>query len=598
MNSSSSSTKIKIPNYTEDIISTRLKQIESHKTLVEFRGDYVTKTLFYLYLLKKYGKNNICYILNLEELSRVTVDRKYEWGLKLILRENPEKTQQFEQEYRHTCKILAARFVNCMTRSCEFILVPVQLSFRPTDDVVSGHENVIIYKRALNKIEHIEPHGEFFNAMNGLDHKRIQYLVKIFVDEVNTAIHDLNDDNITELEYEETGATCPNINNTHTRRGSLLGFQGLENQSVLQKFPDIEPLGYCLAWNMFMFEMGMLNPTMSNREISNVVIKYITTSQPPSKDIIFDYLLELVRGYANIVYQKIDKYFSRALGVPINKTSVTNNYTEIMEKIMDMMEMECRIEENKDYNVNSEVIKARDMIDKSNAVLKENPKNMIYQTHLRLKTKKLNLLNNHLELNREIKNSPNIRTLFAKELPPFRVEVSSKNSHGPNMKQLIYDIFGSSSGSSNGSSTRSNSSFSSVKELDKVTKKEMKKASPPEVIEISSSESSHSSHGSKTNKKQLYPHKNVIEISSSESSDSSRPKKSKSISKKHKKQLLPHRNVIEISSSESSHSSHGSKSNKSKKRKKQLHPHRNVIEISSGGTRYSVKSRRRRRSIS
>ena len=162
MNSSGRSTKIKIPNYT-DIISTRLQQIKSHKRVVEFRGNIIAKTLFYLYLLKKYSNNNICYILNRENLF---LHRNFTWGLELLLGENDEKTQQFEKEYRQTCKILAARFVDCMKRACEFILVPVRIEFRKEGDEVTAHENIIIYKRALNKIEHVEPHGEFFNEEN------------------------------------------------------------------------------------------------------------------------------------------------------------------------------------------------------------------------------------------------------------------------------------------------------------------------------------------------------------------------------------------------------------------------------------------------
>ena len=533
MNSSGRSTKIKIPNYT-DIISTRLQQIKSHKRVVEFRGNIIAKTLFYLYLLKKYSNNNICYILNRENLF---LHRNFTWGLELLLGENDEKTQQFEKEYRQTCKILAARFVDCMKRACEFILVPVRIEFRKEGDEVTAHENIIIYKRALNKIEHVEPHGEFFNEENGLEHKRIQFLIRIFINEVNKAIRELKDGDIEQLKYEDTETTCPN----NYGWKSLLGFQALEGYSQLERFP-IEPKGYCLAWSMFMFEMGMLNPTLSNRKISDLITTYIKISQANaeqyaeqdsnSSDMVCDYLLELIRGYANLVLNKIRKYFSSLLDVDINEITMEENYNLIMKEIIDMMVMETHIEDNKgNYNIESERQKAIGWMDKSKAVLKEDPDNKLYKLKLKVSARKLILLDNHLQLNREVKNSPDIRALHAIELlPAFEIEVGSKPS------KLVHDIFGSSSSSSSRSSNRSFNS--SVKQLKILTHNAMKQASPPDVIEISSSESSHSSHGSKRrskkHKKQSSPHKNVIDLTSSRSRTGGRARIRYSVKKRRK----------------------------------------------------------------
>ena len=151
--SSSSNSTIKIPNYSDLIISTRLQQIESHTTtmaMVDFHWHDITVSLFYIYLLKKYSSNNICYILNRIDLLR----NELSWGLKLMLRDDNKNEDEETQNYRTTCKILAAKFVDCLKRTCEFILVPVRINFSENGKT-SAHENVIIYKRALNKIEHI-----------------------------------------------------------------------------------------------------------------------------------------------------------------------------------------------------------------------------------------------------------------------------------------------------------------------------------------------------------------------------------------------------------------------------------------------------------
>jgi hypothetical protein len=426
MNSSNGNGGILIPNYT-DIISSRLQQIEDHKEVVDFKGNFVTRTLFYLYLLKKYSNDNICYILNRVELTHHRPPNgEFVWGLKLILGENDEKTQKYEEEYRETCEILAARFVNCLRRRCEFILIPVNIDFKEEGKPESAHANVIIYKFALNKIEHIEPHGQFFDLENGLYHKRIQFLIKIFIEEINKVIKE--DGNMEEVEFVDTETTCP----TGFFQGSLVGFQGLEDSSKLQKIPVLEPGGYCLAWSMFTFEIGVLNPTMSNREISNRITDYIT-SQPQansrSVDVVCDYLRRLIRGYANIVFQKVIKYFSSAFKLPINKATVLSNNREIKKKIMDMMELELRIEDNVgDFDVHSARLDAKDQIDEYTANLKDDPDNEYYKNMLEASTKTLLLLDNHLKLKSDIKNSPNVRRSLMKVNPPFLIQIDSSHS--------------------------------------------------------------------------------------------------------------------------------------------------------------------------
>lgn len=563
MNSNSNQT-IKIPNYT-DIIFSRLQQIESHKTVVDFEGNFVTETLFFLYLVKKYSNDNTCYILNREELIRPQ-NGKFVWGLELILRENDEKTQAFEKKYRQTCKILAARFVNCIKRTCEFILIPVGIYFLEDGEEALAHENVMIYKFALNKIEHIEPHGQFFNGKDGSDHKRIQFLIKIFIDEVNEAIG--REENMEKVEFVDTEATCPTgfiskaLGPTGFISKALIGFQGLEGNSKLERFSNVEPRGYCVAWSLFLFEMGMLNPTMSSRQINDSITEYIRTTQSPAENhnnsvnIVCDYLLLLIRGYANIVFQKIDKYFSSAFNIRINRTTVIKKNNEIREKILNMMEMETHIEDNKgNYDVQSERLDAKDWIDKSNAFLKENPHNTYYKLKLKASTKKLHLLDNHLKLESEIKNSPNVRKLHMKVLPPFQVSIgtrhgqSSRSSSSSSsrssssrssrssvtLSKLLDDFFGSSSSSSDASRSPivwhgytdlEKTRQAAMKQLDKVTQDAMKQASPPEVIDLSNSSwvvdipSSRSSHGSKRrssrkSKKKSSSHKNIIDISSS-----------------------------------------------------------------------------------
>ena len=523
---------------------------------MDFQGNFVTETLFFLYLVKKYSNDNTCYILNREELIRPQ-NGKFVWGLELVLGESPAKTQKFEKEYRHTCKILAARFVNCMKRTCEFILIPVGIFFREDGKEATAHENVMIYKFALNKIEHIEPHGQFFNGEDGSDHKRIQFLIKIFIDDVNEAIG--REENMEKLEFVGTEATCP----SGFISKALLGFQGLEGYSKLERFPNVEPQGYCVAWSLFMFEMGMLNPTMSSRQINDSITKYITTTQSPAEhpnnsvNVVCDYLLWLIRGYANIVFQKIDKYFSSAFNIRINRTSVEEKNDEIREKILDMMEMETRIEDNKgDYDVQSERLDAKDWIDKSNAFLKENPHNTYYKLKLKASTKKLHLLDNHLKFIDEVKNSPNVRRLHMKVLPPFQVSLSvRKNSSRSSsssssrssrssvtLSKLFDDFFGSSDASLSpivwhGYTDSEKTRQAAMKQLEKVTQDAMKQASPPEVIDLSNSSwvvdipSSRSSHGSKRrssrkSKKKSPSHKNIIDISSSPRKSGGRTRRS------------------------------------------------------------------------
>jgi hypothetical protein len=568
MNSSNGNGGILIPNYT-DIISSRLQQIEDHKEVVDFKGNFVTRTLFYLYLLKKYSNNNICYILNREKLTHHrSHNGEFVWGLQLTLGENDEKTQKFEEEYRDTCEILAARFVNCLRRRCEFILIPVNIDFKEDGKPESAHANVMIYKFGLNKIEHIEPHGQFFDLENGLYHKRIQFLIKIFIEEINKVIR--GEGNMEEVEFVDTEATCP----TGFFQG--VGFQGLEGNSKLPKIPILEPGGYCLAWSMFTFEIGVLNPTMSNREISNRILNYIS-SQPPadsrSVNIVCDYLRRLIRGYANIVFQKVIKYFSSAFKLPINKHTVLSNDREIKKKIMDMMELELRIEDNVgDFDVQSARLDAMDQIDEYTAYLKDEPDNKYYKNMLEASTKTRLLLDNHLKLKSDIKNSPNVRRSLMKVNPPFLIE-ETDSTHSRNLSNSSSRSSSSSKRSlspivwhGNTENAKMNEALEALAMLQKtndfqeglamlqgLTEEAIKKkqdvvdVTSPIIIDLtSSSSSSRSSNGSKkrSSRESKKPsHKNVIDLSSSSSSRRS--------SKKHKRRSSPHRNVIDLTSSRS-----------------------------------------------
>ena len=181
--------------------------------------------------------------------------------------------------------------VHCVMQNPKIFIIPIRL-VEIKDDKEHGHANCLIYRRQYNHFEHFEPHGTEYN--NGNHTQSINYILTKFIEKINADI-DKKEKGRQPITLVKSSDVCPN---TH-------GFQALEQRSSLFRTKD-DADGYCAAWSMFFAEMCFKNPSKT----SNELIQYILYSNPDDKSR-NDYLRELIRGYAQIINDKLLKYISK-----------------------------------------------------------------------------------------------------------------------------------------------------------------------------------------------------------------------------------------------------------------------------------------------
>ena len=227
------------------------------------------KTLFYLYLFKKY-KSDCIYIID--------NGRFHESGLYMYKEDMYKKKN--EKNYRE----FSLHLIKCITRGEQVIIIPVCLTFGD-----SAHANVLIYRRKDNVLEHFEPHGSKFDGDNGdEDRAFIKNEMMAFVNEFNSHLKQAN---FPEVRMVEPHVVCPYA-------------QGLQSLEGSVKNTKYEIGGYCLAWSMFFSELALANPFLSSNEILEIVIKNPEGLHKGR------YLKNVIEGYADHVSDKIDKYYS------------------------------------------------------------------------------------------------------------------------------------------------------------------------------------------------------------------------------------------------------------------------------------------------
>jgi len=99
----------------------------------------------------------------------------------------------------------------------------------------------------------------------------------------------------------------------------LYGFQGLESRA--SKKEKIEGAGYCAAWSMFFTELALKNPTVSSDKLIDIVYNKVNGIKGS------DYLRRIIRGYVNIISEKLEKYYEILFGEKTSVNNITNIFT-------------------------------------------------------------------------------------------------------------------------------------------------------------------------------------------------------------------------------------------------------------------------------
>lgn len=266
--------KIKLPEPLHiKKIHSKLDLFSEKNIIRQWPGYDIIDTLFYLYLFNKY--KNKCLIKSKGLNSDIALGLELQIQTR-ILQKN---------KYQDHLKSVAEQLVACIERGIASIVIPLYLK---TPE--GGHANILIYRKKDNVIEHFEPHGSRYLGSSDKFNKLIDKKLNEFILVLNKQLKKNNKEPVKLIPSNDV---CPII----------YGLQVLEETST-KKIP-LEGGGYCAAWSMFFTELALKNPTIPSNELLNII--YNKLDKDPVKRA--NYLREVIRGYVNLIYDKIEKYF-------------------------------------------------------------------------------------------------------------------------------------------------------------------------------------------------------------------------------------------------------------------------------------------------
>jgi hypothetical protein len=182
-------------------------------------------------------------------------------------------------------KLLSDDLLDCIKRGEKMIAIPFNFRTAGTDNIPSGHSNMLIYRPEKKTIERFEPHGQKFkHGKDNQDEIINEVLKTMFEKKMKPYLKKYTP------KYIPPNEICP----------SIKGFQSLENQVAKLKN---EGGGYCNLWSVFFLELIFLNPKLTTIEVLQKAL--VITKEDPQ------YLKNVIRGYVKKTEQVVDNFIKR-----------------------------------------------------------------------------------------------------------------------------------------------------------------------------------------------------------------------------------------------------------------------------------------------
>jgi len=268
--------KIKLPTPVNVKIHKKLDLFAEEKLVKQWNGSGLLSNLFYIYLFNKY-KNN-CAIAS----SRAHI------GLAIYIDEPQWKDLVYESFNVFRC---------IYKNKSETFVIPLRLVFPDG----SGHSNLLIYRKKNNVIEHFEPHGLNYNTQPNPISEMINFRLDQLIDYINIYATKTSIPPVTLVRAAEL---CP----------WNFGLQAIEEMSSIQKLVQ-EGKGYCAVWSMFFTELVLKNPTVSSRELMDIIFDKMREGLIHQGIFPPNYLRRIAIGYVHVIHEKIEKYYSFISGI-------------------------------------------------------------------------------------------------------------------------------------------------------------------------------------------------------------------------------------------------------------------------------------------
>ena len=286
-------TDIKLPEpiHTRKIHE-KLDLFAQDNLIRRWAGYDIIDTLFYLYLFNKY--KNQCLLKSKGVTSTTAL------GLELQIKHRMTNDDKILNK-KHLDDI-AKQLANCIKNGQTSVIIPLYLK-----TTRGGHANILIYRKTGHVIEHFEPHGSYMEYTD-------QKLNDLIAKKLNEFIQILNNilikDNRSPVHLVTSNIVCP----------TRVGLQNLESLATSKKL-RLEGNGYCAAWSMFFSELALKNPTMSSSDLIRIIYDKLEKMDTTEKQ--SNYLRKIIIGYVNLIYEKIEKYFSFISGTKLTVESIT-----------------------------------------------------------------------------------------------------------------------------------------------------------------------------------------------------------------------------------------------------------------------------------
>jgi hypothetical protein len=152
------------------------------------------------------------------------------------------------------------------------------------------------------------------------------------MDELNSQL--TNVANIDPITFITSEQVCPVIQGLQAKEefGRML---------VKSDRHDYEPGGFCTIWALFFVELVLKNPDVPSRELLRMVIDKINATQ----------LINVARGYMNVVCNKLQQYYSTLLSKQVSTTEIVDlmlndKYNPIYTSLYTILLFERSLESN------------------------------------------------------------------------------------------------------------------------------------------------------------------------------------------------------------------------------------------------------------
>jgi hypothetical protein len=336
----SENVKLKIPDaYVGRKVHSKINRLIDKSTkekILGWGGSYIIKSLFYLYLFRKYKAK--CIVFKDEGTPT----------LGLVLRIENALT---ERELA-TQTDIAEQIAKCVKRGEKIVIIPLSLMLNN-----GGHANVLIYRKNTNMIERFDPQWmNISNPHTGMLESQVENKMNRFITILNAEFEKVGLPSTVTL--KQSNDVCPHI----------YGFQTLEEfvqDTVLDNGKTESGSGYCLAWCMFFTELCLRNPTVSSDVIFDVI--YDKLNVPPTKLKATEAkkaglkFKNIIRGYSHFISEKIEKYFSILFKSNLNVKTILENdrKNEFVSKMNDFLRnliyIEMKHANEPNFNLDTEV---------------------------------------------------------------------------------------------------------------------------------------------------------------------------------------------------------------------------------------------------